>query len=679
MHAQSPNVHDEEPFKYSPLCTNDGIRLVKLLPASFHEPIACALVHTTLDSNPSYEALSYTWGNHQNTMSIKVDGRSFGITHNLGTALRYLRKERETTFWIDAICINQNDDKERTQQVALMTSIYQRALQVQIWLGPAADNSEMVMELFEKFVGKPMKLVNQSLSDCDSLNKRSCGRTRSFWRYLVAWVGGELDWPERSIPTEDPDSNGEANAMEGPASSEVQWLKQYLMDEKRVRLRRALEALLEREYWYRAWVVQEVLMASRISLNCGSHSVPWECVTTVVKAFMDERSRKLHDSRSEINIMDSIQTISMKSTTLETFGHLAAVRLDDHDSRGPRWLLEMLLKLRHFRSKDPRDKIFSLLGLINKQLFQSSPSKVPTLSVDYSLSFLEVSAKLFEYYFLAPSHSPIVNNETPEGRAPKSEGTARYRHKGSMNILCASQPTNRSTGFPSWLPDFSRDNGMEHWPCFEGAQYARFEGAKPTFCLGDSLLGVTGVMVTMLEKDCVTDKSDDPEATDDACLLTRVRNFMLVAEKQKPSALANADFWSALQLGKDDGEAIMNTLGVGSVNKPDSDSLLDALERGIKEQNRAVISFLDYFRRGSRLRSFAILRISWESLPAMVPADAQPGDGLFLLRGSDYPVLLRPVGGGCKNFEFVGPCFIPGWLVKMNASYYGPVKRIMLQ
>jgi hypothetical protein len=60
------------------------------------------------------------------------------VTRNCGLALGYLRKTDSTwVLWIDAICINQEDDKERGHQVAIMRDVYSRAIEVLIWLGEA--------------------------------------------------------------------------------------------------------------------------------------------------------------------------------------------------------------------------------------------------------------------------------------------------------------------------------------------------------------------------------------------------------------------------------------------------------------------------------------------------------------------------------------------------------------
>jgi hypothetical protein len=73
------------------------------------------------------------------------------VTRNLDAALRQLRHSLEARImWIDAVCINQEDPKERSEQVNKMKSIYQKASRVAIWLGPQYKNSEYAIEFLSE-------------------------------------------------------------------------------------------------------------------------------------------------------------------------------------------------------------------------------------------------------------------------------------------------------------------------------------------------------------------------------------------------------------------------------------------------------------------------------------------------------------------------------------------------
>ena len=122
---------------YSPLDVEEReIRLLRLLPGRWTDPIACELSTVSLRRNPCYDALSYVWGDPKDTLPITVDGKLLQATKSVRLALRRLRSYHNSrTLWVDAICINQEDQEEKTQQVMLMRYIYSNAKSVQVYLG----------------------------------------------------------------------------------------------------------------------------------------------------------------------------------------------------------------------------------------------------------------------------------------------------------------------------------------------------------------------------------------------------------------------------------------------------------------------------------------------------------------------------------------------------------------
>ena len=135
------------------------IRVLDLQPGRWTDEIVCDLRVVSLDSKsstPSYEAISYAWGNPQDTVPIKVDGKVLQATKNLHLALRRLRsKDDARTLWADALCINQHDVDERTQQVGIMQDIYSKAKSVQVYLGESAILDAIPLEEQESWDEPP--------------------------------------------------------------------------------------------------------------------------------------------------------------------------------------------------------------------------------------------------------------------------------------------------------------------------------------------------------------------------------------------------------------------------------------------------------------------------------------------------------------------------------------------
>ena len=73
---------------------------------------------------------------------------------NLVNAIRRIRDGKCTrSFWIDALCIDQNDEAdEKSTQIPLMRRIYQQAPKVLIYLGEDEDGSEKIPTILEGII-----------------------------------------------------------------------------------------------------------------------------------------------------------------------------------------------------------------------------------------------------------------------------------------------------------------------------------------------------------------------------------------------------------------------------------------------------------------------------------------------------------------------------------------------
>jgi len=209
----------------------DEIRLVEIFPAnSDREDVVCSLTPVSRDHTPPYRALSYCWGppEQRNKGSIillevvnagdramKRRKIELPVTLTLEAALRRLRHNDGHTsrlIWVDTICINQNNDKDKGRQVQSMRLIYQKAEEVSIWLGVYDEKSLLAWDLI------------QAVEGCH----------------------GDIEAVKRLI--------------------EFSREKQFA----------ALLALFRRDYFWRIWVVQEITCAKKAQIYCGSKEMPWQ-------------------------------------------------------------------------------------------------------------------------------------------------------------------------------------------------------------------------------------------------------------------------------------------------------------------------------------------------------------------------------------------------------------------
>ncbi|KAF2867959.1 heterokaryon incompatibility protein-domain-containing protein, partial [Massariosphaeria phaeospora] len=145
-------------YSYKPLnyILGQEIRLLSLDSGSLADAVTCHIIHVNLLDKPAFEALSYTWATQSGDASLSqiiyCDQRPIMITRNCEAALRRLRKRAgRRLLWVDAICINQNNEEEKNHQVGLMDVIYSSASQVLIYLGICSPSIDRVFDYDKVF------------------------------------------------------------------------------------------------------------------------------------------------------------------------------------------------------------------------------------------------------------------------------------------------------------------------------------------------------------------------------------------------------------------------------------------------------------------------------------------------------------------------------------------------
>lgn len=116
--------------------STSSIRILDLYPANSRWEIQADLRTVQLEDHPSFEALSYEWGDQRRSHTIILGGKPFRVTANLWKALHNVRHERQPrSLWVDALSIDQENLDEKSAQVPLMSLIYRRAETVLVSLG----------------------------------------------------------------------------------------------------------------------------------------------------------------------------------------------------------------------------------------------------------------------------------------------------------------------------------------------------------------------------------------------------------------------------------------------------------------------------------------------------------------------------------------------------------------
>ena len=118
---------------YSQLHDLDSIRILELTRVHQRDTPFCGrLITTSLNESPDYVALSYVWGEESSDDPILyLDGHPLQIRASLWQALEELTTHvNPIRLWVDQICIDQNNEKEKEQQVQLMSRMYARAQRV---------------------------------------------------------------------------------------------------------------------------------------------------------------------------------------------------------------------------------------------------------------------------------------------------------------------------------------------------------------------------------------------------------------------------------------------------------------------------------------------------------------------------------------------------------------------
>lgn len=316
-----------------------------------------------------YAALSYCWGNPALVERITLNGKAFSVTQNLSEFLCQLVHSRYVAnaslwsgaWWIDAICLNQNDVEEKSAQVACMWRIFSQANFVCAWLGPEQPDTKLCFDGLRR------------MRHCEVLIRNE---------YLELYEAIDAE----------------------PATKEE--ILSYLPAE----ITHAISKLSHNGYWNRVWVVQEIMWARDPIVMCGGHTA---LLQDLIVFFEIERAEILTGDRSDRPVFDLDKSpyaylprpddappyLPIRLLSEHCWDFLAQyqssewrLRLEPSESKRGVEIRQAIVNNSRRKCSDERDMIYATLSLPN--ILQHDCAR---LKADYSLSASETAAYTIEY------------------------------------------------------------------------------------------------------------------------------------------------------------------------------------------------------------------------------------------------------------------------------------------
>ncbi|KAL0932431.1 ankyrin and het domain protein [Colletotrichum truncatum] len=371
-----------ELFTYPSAVGADSIRVVKICPAG-NDPthltnpagtkpqIELLIKTVAFEDRPVYHALSYTWGAadfdtepSRDTVPIILGGKTFYAMQNLHDGLLQLRESfPDTWFWIDAICINQDDLTERSTQVSIMDDVYTNAHRTVVWLGKAKPGIPRAFEV----IAEVMRRIEEEAG-------------------LSVWVAI---------------SNSDFESLRGVEMPEL------TLDDWR-----CVTDLYARRWFWRMWVVQEVALSTTVDMLSGDTTMPWDVVggfaaLTNLSGILTEayvRFPELTTSRRDgtLGLGVATQIYVLRSLCRMKQGEDEPLKED-----GIKALLDFLGGTMLFDVTDARDRIYGLFGIL-KFYAKYGSFDVSWATVDYRSTAPQVYTTVAENIITSSRRLDII-------------------------------------------------------------------------------------------------------------------------------------------------------------------------------------------------------------------------------------------------------------------------------
>ncbi|KAL6815351.1 heterokaryon incompatibility domain-containing protein [Trichoderma sp. SZMC 28013] len=387
-----------------------------------------------LAAAPAYHALSYTWGfargvpEHEDPV-FRYKGQGgvpTSMPKNLLLALnRIIKQDEGTYYWIDSLCIDQENTRERSEQVSMMKEIYEHATIVDVWLGPTTDSEAQALD--------------RVLGDLSTMAQT----------YGTAWTPG----------------------VNASRSLFVQYPQHLLSKDEWD----TLISFMSRRWFHRLWTLQEFALAKKIRILCGDHFINQDDLHNAALFLQTlgltmELQYGNNGTAGTAVMQQSILRACLEDMNqLKRFvSQIPGVSGDEHSVPDYESVLAWVFwRSANTYATDPRDFVYGILGLaeaIMERLsnitndVDSSISSYKSIVPDYSLS----TANVFRAFILRLMHSKLgiraVALITPGVQTGDKPGYELQRRSVPSWVDAKHE-------LPSWVPNlanreqFSLSNG----------------------------------------------------------------------------------------------------------------------------------------------------------------------------------------------------------------------------
>jgi hypothetical protein len=631
MQQKNPKTAVYETLNHS----QPEIRLLEIAPsAAYDDRVQCSITTFSLDEQTEYLALSYVWGEPNETEDILLEGQVMSVRKNLNAALKHLRaycrsrlwQWKRPRFWVDAICINQGDIGERNHQVQLMGTIYSNASLVIAWLGMGDPDA----------IAKAMKIVKSFANDV-YISKLGEVKVHAFVRNRTAVEKAMVD----------------GVILQGYT--------------------RELDALFDDAYWTRIWVLQEMALARKLLFMCAKATLKYEALERYMSFIEYAKAMKLEAATSKFK---TLQDEAWLFPDFDILPHLRKLGAQVHQSPAVSRLAEepkrAFLKevAVDFLAHDPRDQIFAIQALEQSTIPPDYNKSTHDVYCDYAKVFIEQNCvSVFKYSSLGYGISNDFNLPTwvpnwhelalgPDTSFPSNPEIAKSNQNFDITPLDVTNTFSLSIDgcVCDVISDCGPGDGELPW------DFDQFEKILPFIRQYISRAGNLGHPMSIppiqaVLRTLLTDV--DPYASTGRLRMNKSSTFTFLLSLlavSGDSEIQPSDIMARLRLG-------MQNLGM-----PPNSELADFMKacnipydkkvnyvRGLRttvtEKLRRYEIHL--YRVWSLFRLFTTNKnyIGW------APPGVQCGDLVCVLSPSKYPVILRQQG---NHYVLVGICFVYG-------------------